>query len=707
MKKNYIKIFLLGAAITSLLSSCGDGWFERDPKNILTNEQVWNDPAMIKSQLANLYDRIPQLHGNFNTGGMCETDDAMYCGTLDQNYRNELRYGNDYGRWWDYEFIRDINMSIENITKYGTEISEESKNQFIAEFRFIRAYVYFELVRRMGGVPLITQTLEYDFNGDPSYLRTPRAKEHEIYDFIYKECEEIKNQLGNANSQTRANYYTALALESRAMLYAGSIAKYNALKTPNIVTSGGEVGIPSDMANGYYQKSLSASKEIIEEGGYELYNKEEDKECEEIKNQLGNANSQTRANYYTALALESRAMLYAGSIAKYNALKTPNIVTSGGEVGIPSDMANGYYQKSLSASKEIIEEGGYELYNKEEDKGINFYKMLMDKTGNKEVIWVKDYQNPLKVHSFGYDNVIHHLREDNDNSSCIGPSLGLVEAFDYLDGTSGTLHYKNGNDYIVYKNPSDIFANKDARLYGTIIYPGTKFRGQDVDIQAGVAVWNDINGSYDLLTDPSLGSFYTDNKTFVGQDGPQTNTPNVSNTGFYIRKFISEASGYTLRNYAENWWPWFRLGEIYLNATEAAFELNDETNALHYINKLRERAGFPANSLNKLTIEKIQNERRVELAFEDHRYFDMKRWRIADAVWNGNEDNDQAIVYGLYPYRIAKAKPGTQDQDKYIFVKTRSERFKVARTFQQSNYYSFIEDAVINNNPTIVKNPFQ
>ena len=115
MKKNYIKIFLLGAAITSLLSSCGDGWFERDPKNILTNEQVWNDPAMIKSQLANLYDRIPQLHGNFNTGGMCETDDAMYCGTLDQNYRNELRYGNDYGRWWDYEFIRDINMSIENI----------------------------------------------------------------------------------------------------------------------------------------------------------------------------------------------------------------------------------------------------------------------------------------------------------------------------------------------------------------------------------------------------------------------------------------------------------------------------------------------------------------------------------------------------------------------------------------------------------------
>ena len=100
-------------------------------------------------------------------------------------------------------------------------------------------------------------------------------------------------------------------------------------------------------------------------------------------------------------------------------------------------------------------------------------------------------------------------------------------------------------------------------------------------------------------------------------------------------------------------------------------------------------------------------DKEENLFYRDHRYFDMKRWRIADITWNGNTDNDKAIVYGLYPYRIAVAKPGTQDQDKYIFVKTRSERFKVARTFQQSNYYSFIADDVINNNPTIVKNPFQ
>lgn len=620
MKKNSIKLLIIGTAFASVLSGCGDGWFERDPKNILTNEQVWNDPNMVKSQLANLYNRITHLHGDFNTGGMTEIDDAMWCGALDGNGRNNFQYGNDYGRLWDYGLMRDINMSIENLETYGTELTEEEKSLFKAEFRFIRAYIYFDMVRRMGGVPLITSTLEYDYSGDPSYLQHPRAKEHEVYDFVYSECEAVKNDL------------------------------------------------------------------------------------------KANAGSQTRANYFTALALESRAMLYAASIAKYNALYTPTLVTDGGEVGIPASMADDYYRKSLAASKEIIKDGGYDLYNKNADKDVNFYKLFMDKEKNPEIIWAKDYKNPVKVHSFGFDNVIQHLKEDNENSSCIGPSLGLVEAFDYLDGTPGKLKYMDeNNNYKVFDNPADLFAKKDARLYGTVIYPGTKYRGSDVDIQAGVAVWNDEKQDYDLLSDPTLGSTYTDGKTYVGQDGPLDGAQNVSNTGFYIRKYISEEVGFTLRNYEENWWPWFRLGEIYLNAAEASFELGDEDpGALFYINKLRERAGFPANSLTSLTLEKIQNERRVEMAFEDQRYFDLKRWRIADDVWDGDEsENSTAVVYGLYPYRIAKAKPGTNDTDKYIFVKHRSSRFILARMFRMSNYYSSIADDVINNNPLIVKNPLQ
>lgn len=612
MKTRYIKLFLVSAVLASSLSSCGDSWFERDSKTILTDEQVWNDPVLILSQLANIYDRLPQLHGDFNTGGMTETDDAMYTGTMDQNYRNELQYGSDYGRYWDYGLIRDINMSIEKIGKFSTEIGDSQKNQFIAELRFLRAYVYFELVKRMGGVPLITKTMEYDFSGDPTYLQTPRAKEHEVYDFIYSEIQQIKGELAVNNE------------------------------------------------------------------------------------------SQTRANTYIAYALQSRAMLYAASIAKYNSLMATPIATEGGEVGIPASMADAYYQKSLDASKEIIEHGSYQLYNKDADKGKNFYDMLMVKTANREVIFAKDYVASLKVHRFAYDNIVRHLTEDNETSSTISPSLGLVESFDYLDGSKGTLKYKNADgSYIVYDKVSDIFANKDGRLYGTIVYPGTSFRGVSVEIQAGVAIWKDDH--YELSVNDKLGSNYDDGKTWTGLDGPKDNTPDVSNTGFYIRKFVSDAPGASARGVsAYNWWPWFRLGEIYLNAAEATLELN-KPNPEYYVNKLRERAGFDPNSITTLTMEKLRNERRVELAFEDHRYLDLKRWRVADKIWNGIE-SDETMVRGLYPYRIIR--PGHSDNNKFIYDKKNPTRFKKPRYFQMKNYYSSIAQDVLDNNPKIVKNPF-
>jgi hypothetical protein len=137
-------------------------------------------------------------------------------------------------------------FAIEGIDTYSEKLTDAQKEAYKAEFRFIRAYNYFELVKRMGGVPLITNQLIYDFSGDPSKLQLPRAKESEVYEFIADEMDAIKDQLGNAGSQTRANKYTALALKSRAMLYAASLAKYNNLIPVPITTKGGEVGIPAD-----------------------------------------------------------------------------------------------------------------------------------------------------------------------------------------------------------------------------------------------------------------------------------------------------------------------------------------------------------------------------------------------------------------------------------------------------------------------------
>jgi hypothetical protein len=179
----------------------------------------------------------------------------------------------------------------------------------------------------------------------------------------------------------------------------------------------------------------------------------------------------------------------------------------------------------------------------------------------------------------------------------------------------------------------------------------------------------------------------------------------VSNTGFYFRKWIDSGPGTSTRGIrSDNWWVWFRLGEVYMNACEAALELGNTPRALTLINSLRERAGFPANSLTTLTMAKVQQERRNELAFEDHRQWDLKRWRIADVVWNG-QASANTMIWALYPYRVINASDPTKN-GKYVFDKMVAPRFITPRYFRMGNYYSQISQSVIDNNPLIVKNPF-
>ncbi len=608
--------FLTIGLLTLGSTACKEDFLERQPPNIILESQVWNDPKLITSLLANYYDRLPaHTQPDVGSGDYAAYDEAMWSGNND-GPNNIISYGFDRWRLWEYGLIRDINLALESIAEQSTALNAAQKAQFSAEFRFLRAYTYFEMVKRMGGVPIITKQLVYDFSGNPSSLQFPRNKESEVYDFVASELDAIKNDLGNAGSNTRANKFTAMALKSRAMLYAGSIAKYNNLMGAPIQTAGGEVGIPAARATEYYTKALEAAKEVIA-GPYALY----------------------KAN--------------------------PNL-------------------------------------------GENFFEAITKKLNNQEVILAKDFLTAKdKRHSFSYDNIARNIREDNLSSSNITPTLNLVEDFEYLDGTSGELKTRTADDkdYIYYDDLSGPFANKDARLYGTVIYPGTSFKGQEVQIQAGVATWNGT--TYQILEGNTLGALHTDGKLLTGSSGPQRSQTEVSNSGFYLRKYIDPAPLSSTRGIrSDMWWVRFRLGEVLLNASEAAFELGQTAEALTYVNRVRERAGFGANSLKTLTLARLQNERRVELAFEDHRVWDLKRWRIAHEVWNGSASNPDAMLTALYPYRVIR--PGDAARDgKYIFIKMVAPRFRAPRLFQMPNYYSSIDQAVINNNPKIVRNPFQ
>lgn len=638
------KIYLSFAVLLSLtLFSCKKDWLQRESKSLILEEQVWNDPKQITSLLANYYDRLPTDVGlqdiNDAADGrlaqwrnMADYDEAMWSGQSNQDGRNNLTsYATNRWYLWNYTLIRDINKAIESIQTMGTELDPVQKTQFVAELRFLRAFNYFELVKRMGGVPLVTKQLIFDYKGEASSLRQPRAKESEVYDFIASETDAIKNDLGNVN--TTANPPAA---------------------------------------------------------------------------------SNSRATKYAALALKSRAMLYAGSIAKYNALLTPSLVSAGGEVGIPASRANEYYQKSLDASKEIINSGVFALTINPTNPAQAFYDAITKKSGNKEVILVKDFLTAKdKRHTFSYDNIARGIREDNLSSSSVSPSLNLAESYEYLDGTPGTFKTMNdaNSDFIYYDKPEDIFTNKDGRMGGTLLYPGSSFKGSKIEMQAGVLVWN--GSAYQTIEGTQLGSIWGgtaypngDGRLLTGSSGPHRSIQEVSNTGFYIRKYIDEANLSSTRGVRSDvWWVWFRLGEIYLNASEAAFELGQTAEALTFVNKLRERAGFAPNSLTSLTLDRLINERRVELAFEDHRVWDMIRLRRAHTTWAGSS-SPAAVITALYPYRIVR--PGDPARDgKYVYIKMTAPRMRAPRLFQIQNYYTFISQGVIDNNPLIVRNPLQ
>lgn len=633
-------IRLLAIFLFSIGTGCTKNWLEREPEQILTDQQLWTNPQLVKSVIADYYSRLPyhtDFEGPYNCGptivycgwkDYASYDEAMWSGVsnFDFEFRNSLiDYPFSKWRLWNYDLIRDINLAIDQIEKVNSpKMTEAIKAEYIAELRYLRAFNYFELVKRMGGVPIITTQLIYDFEGDPSYLQQARNSEEEVYLFIEAELNDIVNSLGNQGSKTRANKYTALALKSRAMLYAGSIARYNSLMPAPISLPKGEVGIPA-----------------------------------------------SRAAYF--------------------------------------------FEASLKASREIISSGVYQLYKNNPDPAQNFYEMISTKNNNNEVIMAVDYSvSQGKRHLFTLENIPRSLRKDVENvsgSSALSPSLNLVESFEYTDGSPGILKgvgtgsntAEGQKNWIFYDKPEDIFRNKDPRLAGTILYPGSSFAGQALDLQAGVYVWNATAGKYDRV-EGGLNTQYSDGGRLTGGDGPLHNENYVSSTGFYLKKYLDSSPGAeTSAVRSEVWWIQFRLGEVYLNAAEAAFELG-QADAVSYINTLRERAGFGAGSLASLSLERIRNERKVELAFEDHRVWDLKRWRIAHEVWDGTAGNPDANIFALFPYRIVR--PGHPDHGKYVFDKFKSTRNTRPRYFRSGNYYSEIPQSVIDNNPKIVRNPF-
>jgi starch-binding outer membrane protein, SusD/RagB family len=633
MKKN-ISIALVTFIIGFTSCKKDSDFLTITPTSLLNNEQAFSDPAQVVSILADLYTRQNDFT-SFNNGWGSFADFSESFPSDGGAYGVVQRNSWDFGSWgtWNYGYIRELNLFIARDSA-ATALSAPDKDRFMAEGRFLRANYYFEMAKRMGGVPLILEQLKYDFSGDPGYLQKPRAKESEIYDFVISEAEAIKDLL------------------------------------------------PADVK----QKS--------------------------------------RASKGAALAMEARAALYAGSIAKYGNL-TPLVSLPGGEVGITNTKGTAYYTTALKAAQEIINgSDGYALYKNKTDLADNFANLFLDKDANNETILIEDYKvKSGKVHGFTTNNQPFSSGEESGNGDAgrLNPSLNIVEAFENLDNTYSPLPYRDGSgNPIYYSNQADIFAGRDARLAGTVILPGSFFKGQQVDIWGGYKL---ADGSVFTTQDASklVALPGTSNPVQVlGKDGPYNGNDKRTQSGFYIRKYLDPTPGAGSRGTNSGVaFVRYRYAEVLLNAAEAAFELGQPDVAAGYINQVRARAGLMIPlTAGQITFDRIVHERRVELAFEGHILFDLKRWRLAHVVWDGQKMTIPDLLgnigaatkrntqpYGLWPYKYYN--PGSPNDGKWVYDVVLPNLVTGANRFQFGNYYSQIGDGVTGANPKIVKQPNQ
>lgn len=589
-----LKSYICLLCTAALVFSCND-ILETSSTKILTNEKVWSSKDAIDAYLGQLYNEMqvedfeyqPGTDGQYLSTLTDEAVRAYTWGSANQQLIPEGIYG-----WWGYVQIRNINLFLESIGT-ASMLTENQRKMYEAEARFCRAFGYFAMVKRYGGVPLVTKVQRLE-GVDVETLRLPRNKEYEIYDFIKAECQAIESLLPEKRTD----------------------------------------------------------------------------------------NEQYRATRYAVNALECRAMLYAATEAKYGNVQLDGLV------GIPADKAEGYFKDAKAAAKKIIDSGKFALYSAKSDKAENFQYLFLDETSaNTEQIFTKAFDASDKGNSFDYFNAPQSFKLDY---GCVtNPTADFVAEFEYVDGSDGALKVKDGSgNPIKYNDPTDLFKDKDPRMLGSILYPFCPWQGGRVEVRKGI-----VKPDGTVVTASSLGDKYEGtNVTIAAKDGTLTST-DVTKTGFYIKKFMTPNKVVDWGKGEANWMV-FRYGEVLLNFAEACVELGDNAEALAAVNQLRNRAGIaPRTSINR---DQVRHERRVELAFENHRWWDIRRWHIADQLLNATQ------FKALNPYLVWEDGKKVE-QMKYIFKI--EDAPKNTRTFLPKLYYERIPAEAISTNPNITQNP--
>ncbi|WP_138475446.1 RagB/SusD family nutrient uptake outer membrane protein [Dyadobacter bucti] len=342
-----------------------------------------------------------------------------------------------------------------------------------------------------------------------------------------------------------------------------------------------------------------------------------------------------------ALALKSRVLLYAASDLHNKpvapAFSNPELL------GYTDGDRTARWQAAKDAAKAAIDLGAYSLYKPEpaskEEAVQNLIDMFIVKQ-TQEDIFVRFFRPETRQNNLAQvagPNGYHLYGEDT-------PSGQLVDDFEMADGTRFS-----------WTNPAHAaqpYKDRDPRFYADILYDGAKWKARPPDVQALEPVGVIQTGSWEKWDAAK-------NEMVIVPGLDTRNSPienfNAGYTGYYLRKLIDPAID---GQYSGQSVPlrYIRFGEVLLNYAEACIELGQDVEAKKYINMIRKRAGMPDITETGAALRtRYRNERRIELAIEDHRFYDVRRWMIAAQAYTGFTGVN--IVYKLNPDKTTATIP--------------------------------------------------
>ena len=391
-----------------------------------------------------------------------------------------------------------------------------------------------------------------------------------------------------------------------------------------------------------------------------------------------------RMNKAVIGALKARALLYAASPLWNGNTDYADFVNADGKALVNQQVDLSKWAKAAAAAKEVIDLNLFSLYKKYDGDGqldaFTSYRDLFLEPWNSEVIFARksnllgarwEWRSTPRFAGGASGNGVTQQQVDayqmengeipitgyeSDGTPIINPASGYVEEGFSEEST----RYTDAGTWSMY-------VNREPRFYVSVTY----------------------NGSYNLnkTAFPAKIGFF-----FKGNNGKNGAGNNFSRTGYLARKNIHPNSNQQTGSRVDRPLILVRLAEVYLNYAEALNESDPgNPDILKYLNEIRERAGIPplAEGLSQEELrERIRLERRLELAFERHRWFDSRRWKIAEftdggAFWGMDIDKGENFEDASYYKRV-------------VFEE---------RIFTDRNYLFPVPQSEIDKNPQIIQNP--